>query len=534
MNPQEAFQIAQPGFQAYSAGRFGEAEQVADRILTAAPNDPNGLYLKGIARRAQRDPHGALTYLRKVDELHPGVLDIITAIGLVLSDLDMFEPALDCFQKAVDLHPGVAFAHIRQADLLVRLRRIDAAEAAARKAVELDPRATEAHLVLARVGELRRDAEAMAQSADAALVIMPQLHAANIYRARADLMRGDATAAAARLAAIAPSPEDAAQHGATLGDAYDALDQFDDARAAYDRGNQATRAFYAPQYANSPAPNTLARLSALNDQLTDMTENAVAPVPADERPVVFLVGFPRSGTTLLEQMLAAHRDLVTSDEHNCLGGVINSVLSDETGLAGLMQASDDRLAAYRAQYWAAVDQFHPTARNAVYVDKSPLNMNWLAVVGRIFPHAKVILMHRDPRDAVFSAWRRPFGMNPAMFHMLDLADASAYFDQSRRAADAGRRIHPHLSVLDVKYEGLAADPRATCETIIRHLGLDWDERIANYREHLEGRAISTPSARQVDQSVQHRTVGHWRDYEAAITPHLGVLNTWIDADGYEH
>lgn len=533
MTPQEAFQIAQPGFQAYAAGRIEEGETIADRILAAAPKDPNGLYLKGICRRALRDPDGALDYLQTVDALHPGVLNFILAIGQVLSDLDLYDAAMECFQKAITLHPQSPVAHLRVAELELALRRFGAAETAARKALELEPRLADAHVIIARACELGRDVAGMKSAADAALALAPNLADAVLARARADLLAGEAEAVVERLSAYTPPPKDHVRHAAVLGDALDSLGRYAEAHEAYNAGAVTERALNAPYFENGDSPNGLKRLQALDSELAALPIPAAPASDPDARQACFLVGFPRSGTTLLEQMMAAHPQITTSNEHNYLGSVVASVMENEGSLTALYSASEDRLAELRRIYWASVDQYQAEAKDGLFLDKSPLNMIWLALIGRVFPDARVIMLRRDPRDSVFSAWRRPFGLNPAMFHMLMLDDATAYYDGANRVAEQGRRLCPHLAEISVKYEELASDPWQVCREILAFLDLPWDQRVQHYRDHMGGRAISTPSARQINKSVKGRTIGHWRHYADAMTPWMDRLKPWIDAWGYE-
>lgn len=533
MTPQEAFQIAQPGFQAYAAGRLVDAEGVADQILASVPEDANGLYLKGIVRRARGDPHGALTHLRKVDEMVPGMLNIITAIGQTLGDLDMYVPAMACFDKAVSLHSKSAHAFLVRAELRQRLRFTDEAESDAKRALELEPDSLAARLTMARIAQMRGDTTAMKEYADIVLQAAPNLTEAKLLKARAFLKGGDPEEAIALLWDMAVDPRDAAVRGGLLGESYEVAGNYQTAFRAYEQGNQATRDLHTSRFEDGKGLNSLSQLKSVQNTLSSLTKAEAPEAAAAGTGLVFLVGFPRSGATLLEQMLAAHPEVITSDEHNCLGTVVAQVMAGEGGLKGFLQASEDQLDRLRAVYWRQVHELKGNVGGKIYVDKSPLNMSWMVVISRIFPAARILFMERDPRDAVFSAWVRPFGLNPAMYHMLSLDEAAEFFDVSNRLFEEGCRLMPLTAVKRVRYEILAEDPVAVSRDVLEFLDLPWDERVANFRDHLAGRAISTPSVNQVGQSVKARTVGRWRRYSEVMAGLRSHLDHWVRAWNYD-
>ena len=243
--------------------------------------------------------------------------------------------------------------------------------------------------------------------------------------------------------------------------------------------------------------------------------------PRDGLPEpIFFVGFPRSGTTLVEHMLAAHEGLVTSEELPLLETAEKAVRKlNPSGTAypegrdGLPEAAITDL---RRTYWSAVTDHVGAISDAQrLVDKLPLNLVHLGLVRRLFPGAKVLVALRDPRDVVLSCFMQAFQPNPAMVHFYALDTAAELYatvmDQWRHD-----RAHLGLDYLEYRYEELVADTDATARRIVDFLGLAWSDDVLRYHER--GRGGTTPSYRDVRQPIYDRSVGRWRHYRAALAP----------------
>jgi hypothetical protein len=251
----------------------------------------------------------------------------------------------------------------------------------------------------------------------------------------------------------------------------------------------------------------------------------------DAREHVFLVGFPRSGTTLLEQVLASHPDVVALEEQDTLAEATKAYLAHPSDVERLPQASPDELAHLRADYWERVRRFGAQPQERVFVDKLPLNTLKLPVIARLFPRAKILFAWRDPRDVVLSCFRRRFKLNPSMYQLLTLEGAADFYDAVMGAAHAFRQKLP-LTELVVRHERLVdsfdREARAVCD----FLGLEWSDAVRDFADRTLDRAINTPSAAQLGRGLSSEGVGHWRNYSVELAPVLPVLNGWAERFGY--
>ena len=533
MTPQDAFQFAQTGFRAYREGRFEDAESVASQILLVLPHDPNGLYLKGIALRAQSRSEDALEFLQAAAKAAPGQLGFETAVAQTLEDLDRLDEARKQFDFVIAAHPNAYEPVFHRASLERRAGELRAAEDGFRKALELRPDDLEAVIMLAYVARGFRDWEKVAQRADRALEIAPDDVRALALRAEADIETGDAEAARDRLAPALKSPDgkpvDRAAAWRYFGDACDVLGDRETAAKAWTASNDMLHSLHRPVYEWETGLSSLAAVRSVRESFETMTPRALDPL--DAPAPVFLVGFPRSGTTLIEQALAAHPAVRTSDEAPYLRAAEEAAGCKRAGLDAFLDTPQAELDALRSGYWEAAGG--APGPGEVFIDKLPLNVVWIGVIAKLFPRARIILALRDPRDSVFSAWRRTFAMNMAMYRMLKIEDAAGYYDAAMGAGAAARRVFPDLPVIETRYEDVIADFEGGMRRLVDFLELDWDPAVLDFRDTLAGRRVSTPSAAQIEKPLYETSVAKWREYEDVLAPVRSDLDRWARRWGYK-
>jgi hypothetical protein len=322
-----------------------------------------------------------------------------------------------------------------------------------------------------------------------------------------------------------------------LGDLHDAEGRPAEAFAAYQASNAGLKAMHAARFG---APGTITPLDHAA-RLISWFE-AADPEPWRDAPIaqpgandpkmhVFLVGFPRSGTTLLENVLAAHPDVVSLEETNCLESASAAYLTSAEGLEQLARIGPADAARERASYWSKVRQFGVEPRGRVFIDKMPLASVALPLVAKLFPDARILFARRDPRDVVLSCFRRRFGMNPSMYQLLTLENAAAYYDAVMRLSDLYRDILPLRQHL-VRYENLVEDFEGTARAACDFLGLEWNQDLLDFAAKARARGIATPSASQVVRGLNREGQGVWRRYREQMAPVLPLLEPWVGRFGY--
>lgn len=256
--------------------------------------------------------------------------------------------------------------------------------------------------------------------------------------------------------------------------------------------------------------------------------------PDVQNSPIFIVAFPRSGTTLLEQMLDAHPQLQTMDEQPILQKTV--LHFERQGLAypaSLKGASPAQLREIRRYYWALVSEKVQLQPGQRLIDKNPLNMLRLPAICRLFPNARIILAIRHPCDVLISNFFQHYRAPEFVRLCRDLPSlATAY----RKAFDfwyaQAQLLNP--PVMELRYESFVMDFEPQARALADFLSLHWDEAMLKPAEHARARGfISTPSYSQVIQPVNTRAVGRWRRYESALAPILPELRAYLDRWQYE-
>jgi hypothetical protein len=249
----------------------------------------------------------------------------------------------------------------------------------------------------------------------------------------------------------------------------------------------------------------------------------------DSRPApVFLVGFPRSGTTLLDTILMGHPQIEVLEEEPALRKAM-TVLDE---FEGLPTVTDEHIRAARDVYFETAASVTPLASGKLLIDKNPLTMNLLPLVRRLFPEARVILALRHPCDVVLSCFMANFRLNDGMANFLRLESAADLYDASFGYYEHVQQLMP-LPAHVVSYENIVADRARELRTLFDFLGLDWHDAVLDHQATaLKRGRIKTASYAQVVEPIYTRSAGRWHNYRKQLEPVLPVLQPWIEKFGY--
>lgn len=525
------------------------AEQALSRARSLAPDDPDVLYNLGLLHIQQRRWTLARETLLDTVERSPDFIEARLQAAYachVCGDNTQQEAMLAGARDwpAQPAGPALILAAMlsAQGDLQAALRTLALAQLPGGPADELVRLRIAAQRVLLhernnQLDEARRELERLPLAALDALPPEAGQVRADGWRAHAALaMRAGAWADAAalyrRVLALATEDETRASAGFGLASACDRQGRHAEAW-------QALQAAHAAQL--DIARTVLPELLAPDSQPLQMAEIdrgvharwQPLPAPDSRQSPVFVVGFPRSGTTLLEQMLDAHPDFQSMDERAFIHELTERM--EQVGqhypadLANLTGTEADQL---RAVYFRMAGRVLPDLGQHRLVDKNPLNMLCLPMIMRLFPHARIILCLRHPCDVLLSCSMQPF-RSPAFMVLCSslqrLAQGYARaFEQWHR--DVGI-FAPH--VLEWRYESVVDRFDEQVARLGEFLEIADASPMARFAEHARRkRFISTPSYAQVTEGVHRKAVGRWQNYREQFEPVLPVLQPWIERLGY--
>jgi tetratricopeptide (TPR) repeat protein len=517
------------------------ALQTAADLLPADAEVHNNLGV--VLQHAGRLEAAAASYRRAL-ALKPDYADACSNLGVTLQDLGQLEQAAASIRKALDIDPANAGAHNNLGEVLRELGKLDEAAAHFARALQLKPELADAHVnfgILLRL--LGRTAQAevhckraleLAPALPGALVLQAELQAdqgqfadaeASYRRALAqDGRQADAWAGIANVRKMsvadtawlqaAQSLAEAglpARHEVSLryaiGKYFNDVKDYEQAFLHYRRANEQSRR-YGRQYERQRQEQMIASICRSYDGAWLARERFNANRSA--RPVL-VVGMPRSGTSLAEQILASHPAVFGSGELPFWRDAAQQ-FAPEGG-----DAADGLLCKLAADYLRLLSGFSPDAQRVV--DKMPGNFLHLGMIRAAFPNARIIHMQRNPVDTCLSIYFQHFNLSHA--YANDLDDLAHYATQYRRVMAHWRALLPPQAMLDVPYEGLVQDQEGWSRKMLEFIGLPWDPRCLDFDQ--SARTVSTVSNWQVRQKISTASVERWRHYEQFVAPLLPLL-----------
>ncbi|MEQ8399037.1 sulfotransferase [Thalassobaculum sp.] len=516
-------------------GRHAEAVATYQTGLRRAPYDAALHANLGVACRALGRLREAAHHLETALARAPTVEARVNLAGLLV-DLDQADRAVELLARGLADTPGVGLLHRH----LAFAARADGdallANAAARRALLLVPADVSATATVAELADNRADLPEAARWVGRARVLDPRhvTSAQLAVRLARRLKRFDEalTVADGWLAAETmparryPVLFERAQASEADGDAVAAFAAFEAANAA--------QAIAAPG-ALDPG-HAFRQLAELDRLYAAAQPTAAMPAssPDDGPSPVFLVGFPRSGTTLLDQVLDAHPEIAVVEERPFIAGLIARFsVAGRSYPEALTTLSDADRAEMRAWYRARMKRFLPDAPTRYVVDKMPLNLVHAGLIRSVFPEARFLLALRHPCDVVLSCFMQNFHLNTWMASFTTLDGAAGLYRAALGVWEtyAGVFDPPRITV---RYEDLVDDLPREAARVLRFLDLPWDDGVTRFHEHARSRGVlATPSAAQVTQPVYRTALARWRRYDFAMTPIAGTLAEEIRRYGYD-
>ncbi len=253
----------------------------------------------------------------------------------------------------------------------------------------------------------------------------------------------------------------------------------------------------------------------------------------DLKDPVFLIGFPRSGTTLLDTILRTHKSIQVIEEKSLVDELINHLNKNTGGdLLKLNTIEKDFIKELRNFYFERRKTFKIYENRTIFVDKMPLNIFYIPELKKIFPNSKFILAMRNPCDVVLSCFMQPFIPNNAMNHFFNLEDATEFYNLVMKLWKKYHdTINLHLHI--IKYENIVNNFDYTLRDLIKFLEVEWSDNLRNFYLTASKRGIiNTPSYNQVNMPLYSNSVGRWKNYSKQFSKVNPILSKWMKIFDY--
>lgn len=539
------------GLQYHAASRLAEAEACYQEVLRENKDHPDALHFLGVAAYQKGDAALAVTLIRKALDVKPDYVAAFNNLGNALRAMGRLEEAMDAFRQALALNPNYGDALTNLGNALKELDRFDEAVAFYEKALVLSPDSPQ---TLNNLGNALKGLGHHARALTAfrrALEIVPDFAEAlhNLGLVLRDLGRvSDAEDALRKALAIKPSYANAhmalshmtthveydddirrmeAAYSATrqgsderghlasgLGKAFEDLKEYDRAFPFFLETNKTIRGKY--EYSPTEHVDQFAQLKAAFSASLFCQWDGLGC--QDETPI-FILGMPRSGTSLVEQILASHPQVHGAGELGAMMQVFRDFTQKHNGEIARNDLAGVKDSAYREMGESYIRLLRAHCPDSRFVtDKMPDNFKYIGLIKLILPKAKVVHCRRDPVDTCLSIFKANFGSLHKYAH--DLEELGRYYNLYRDLMRHWESVLPGY-IYSVQYEDMVSDQEAQTRALLSHLGLPWDDACLEF--HKTRRTVSTASVTQVRRPIYKDSVRLWKRYGDHLAPLLKVL-----------
>lgn len=519
MTPAERLSSAKRHYElavaAHRQDKLAEAGKHYGEVHRLFPEHPGALHGLGLIALRKNRYEDAADYLEQASNAAPGNIAMRNDLGHALLGLGRYEQACACFRAVLHVRPDDIAGLSGAGDALNILGHAEEALAAFRRILAIDPNNAAAHFgsgnALQQLGETAQARVAF----ESAVALAPKRAA--YHRALAETERfSERDPRLAAMETLAsdeqklPDDQKVELHFA-LAKAYDDLKRTDTAFEQLKQGNTLRRQMIAYDenivrdfFAETKSAFTTERLQRNTGEPSD------API--------FIVGMPRSGTTLIEQILSCDASVFGAGELTHVQDVIAEGLAGKNYPRDAATLPDGALRRFGKDYLRRLGD--PATGIAHMIDKFPGNFQHIGLIHLALPNARIIHVRRDPMDTCFSCYSKLFlnGLN----HTYDLGELGRYYRMYDALMAHWRSVLPEGAMLDVQYETLVGDFANEARRITKYCGLEWSDRFLSFHEN--ARAVRTHSRAQVRQPLFTSSIGRWRKYEAHLKPLRDALD----------
>jgi tetratricopeptide (TPR) repeat protein len=498
--------------EALNSGRWAQAQQLAAQVASGAPRHAGPHYIAGVAALQLQQLPLALGHLQRAAGYSPDRVDYLAQYARALAMAFRMQEALQVADAAMRLPCDDAVACDTLGVVYSRANLHAQAARAFRRAVELAPEHANYRFNLATSLMFHGQLDAAGEELEACLAADPGYWRAHVSLAQLRKQTPDRNHVA-RLETLIPAhlQDDEAQLylNTALAKEYEDLGDYPRAFDHYRAGKAAHR-----KHLGDPAARDAQMFDAIRRHFDGLEQGGQGDASGEP---IFVMGMPRSGTTLVDRILSAHPDVHSAGELNNFAVVLQRMAQRPArNLAGTLGTLDSRLDWARLGRGYLESTRPNTGHTPRFVDKLPHNFLYAGFIARALPNARIVCLRRDPMDTCLSNFRQLFALeSPNYDYSFDILDTGRYYLQFDRLLRHWREALPGR-ILELEYEGLVDAQEERTRELLAFCGLSWDERCLNFEDNAA--PVATASAVQVRSAMNRDSLQRWKRYGDRLDP----------------
>jgi Tfp pilus assembly protein PilF len=517
--------------------KFEKAKIQFDKSIKINPNHAALCNNFGAALIELKDYKKAIYYFKLSIQIKPNYVQAHNNLGSIFKELEQYEKAIKCFQKCIQIEPTFVTAYYNLGLTFKELGNFKKAIDFFKKINDLQPKNIKAYQNLMESYEITNNEKMLKETILNAKKIITASPIIKLYEAIILYNNNKFNEAKNYLSSISFNEVDKKNEATRLITLAKCYDRMDESKNAFIYFNKANSLFSKVKKINFfDKQRYLKSIDVRKKYFTrsNIKKWKTLKYPKINQEPIFLIGFPRSGTTLLDTILRSHPQVEVIEEKPMVKKIVESLEGlPEGGLQSLETLNINDLKKIRKIYFDFLEtQIKSKSNKKIYIDKLPLNIVHVAEIIKIFPNAKFILSLRHPHDCVLSCFMQNFTLNDAMANFLNLTDSANLYNVVMNLWIQYVSIFK-INYHEVKYESLVENFNPTINSILSFLGLSWDQSVLKYADVAKKRKnIATPSYNQVTKPIYSHAHGRWKRYEKEIENIYPILKPWVKKFDY--
>lgn len=508
---------------------YAYAKSILEKELKINPNIFELNFQMGLLNYVQGNLEMALNYYKKTIQLNPGSSPTYCNLGLVYEKLGDNNLAIENYLKAMDVDKKSFKACYNLGNCYFKNDDLSNAEKYYHLSIDISPNNIHPYNNLFQIYDRSNNLQKLDEILNKAQDIFGLIPLTSFFLGISGFRKKNYKKVIENFEKLKLDKNDHNKNivkSNILAKCYDHLGSYDKAFKAFELSNKIVENLYKDRVDKNKYIKLVdTRLNFFSDH--NFNKWKKINIENTGLDPVFLVGFPRSGTTLLDTILRSHSSVDVIEEKPLVETLINELkIEINDDFSKLDKINKDVIKKIRLSYLKNRNSFLAFEKNKLYIDKLPLNIIYIAELNRIFPNAKFILALRNPFDSVLSCFMQPFTPNNAMSNFYNLTDASNLYDKVMQLWLIYTKkldINVHI----IKYEEMVNNFELSILNLLKFLDLEWDDKLKEFYKTAEKRGIiHTPSYNQVNQPLYKKSIERWRNYENKFLDSKLILKKW--------
>jgi len=521
----------------HKKNNFEEASYLYEKILNVNPNHFDTNFYFGTLNLQTKNFNKACKLLDKAAEINPNIVEAHNNLGIAYDNLREIDKAKKCFNKSIEINPNYVEAYLNLGKLYTNMGEIEKSENFYNDAIAINPKYFDAYNNLMNLFEKTNQNEKLKKIIILAEEKFKNHPVVKLFYGFYLFKTQNFLDAIKNLEEIKFDKKEFNREmlrSFVLARCYDQMDNVEKSFFYFKKRNELD----LNHKSNDIDKNKT--LQIVEDRKNFFKKNEInewSILKSDnknENPV-FLIGFQRSGTTLLDNILRSHNSIEVIEEKPIVGNFVTYINQKiSSNFQNLKSIDEDNLQDFRKFYFDYRKKYINKKDNAkIYIDKMPLNIIHVGEIVRIFPNAKFIVTLRHPYDCVLSCYMQNFKLNNANANFLDLKDAASFYNSVMNLWEqyiSVFKVNYHI----IKYEDIVLDFEKSVQKVLNFLELPWSNNVFEFYKTAQNRnKISSASYDQVIKPIYSKSVDKWKKYEKQIAEILPILKPWINKFNYK-